>query len=193
VRSCWPSASVSPIDRPLRRVAPGNPVARTWTLYVVRHGVAEERGPKWPDDSKRPLTDSGIKDLHRIARRLVGAGVVVDVILTSPLVRARQTAEALASVLDPTPAIVVTDSLSPGAAYATLLAELVRHSRRKHLALVGHAPGIGATAARLAGLRRPLEFKKGAICRIDLDEFPPGRPGNLRWFAPPKMLRQLRG
>jgi phosphohistidine phosphatase len=161
-------------------------------VYVVRHGIAEERGPQWPDDSKRPLTNRGIRELHQIARGLVRIGVVVDVILTSPLVRAKQTAEALATVLDPTPGVIVTDSLSPGAAHATLLAELAKHARHKNLALVGHEPGIGAAAARLAGLRRPLEFKKGAVTRIDLDEFPPGRPGMLRWFATPKMLRRLR-
>ncbi|MGE4053818.1 MAG: phosphohistidine phosphatase SixA [Vicinamibacterales bacterium] len=164
---------------------------RTWTLYVVRHGVAEERGPEWPDDNRRPLTDRGRHELKQIGQGLVRLGIVIDVLLTSPLVRAKQTADALASVLDPSPAVTVIDSLSPGAAHAALVHDLAKHARRSSIALVGHEPGIGQTAARLAGLRKALEFKKGAVCRIDLEEFPPGTPGHLRWFAPPKLLRRL--
>ncbi len=164
----------------------------SWTVYVVRHGIAEERGPEWPDDSKRPLTHQGKRELKQIGQGLVRLGVVIDVLLTSPLVRAKQTADALASALDPAPAVTVIDSLSPGAAYAELLHDLAKHARSRSIALIGHEPGIGQTVARLAGLKRVLEFKKGAICRIDLDEFPPGTAGDLRWFAAPKLLRRLR-
>jgi phosphohistidine phosphatase len=167
-------------------------VARPWTIYVIRHGVAEQCGPDWPDDSKRPLTDRGIRQLRQSARGLVRLGVVIDVLLSSPLVRARQTAEVLAAVLEPTPRIRLVDSLAPGAAHALLVDDLAKHARQHQLGLVGHEPAIGTTAARLAGLRRPLAFKKGAICRIDLEELPPGRAGDLRWFAPPQLLRHLR-
>jgi phosphohistidine phosphatase SixA len=57
---------------------------------------------------------------------------------------------------------------------------------------VGHEPGVGELAARLVGSRHPIEFKKGAVCRIDLDELPPNGPGDLRWLLPPKILRALR-
>ncbi len=167
-------------------------MAGTWTLYLVRHGIAEERGPEWPDDDQRPLTDRGKRQLRQSARGLVRIGVVIDVLLTSPLVRARQTADVLAATLDPAPAIVVAESLAPGAAHAMLAADLAKHARRSSLGLVGHEPGIGAMAGRLAGLRQALEFKKGAVCRIDLDELPPGRAGTLRWFAPPRLLRRFR-
>ena len=167
-------------------------MARTWTIYVVRHAIAEERGADWPDDSKRPLTERGAKQFRQTARALRKLDVSIDVILTSPFTRARQTAELLAEALDPLPSIVNVESLAPGAAHATLIADLTKHARRETIALVGHEPGIGATAARLAGLRHRLEFRKGAICRIDLDELPPGRAGNLRWFAPPRLLRRIR-
>jgi len=165
---------------------------RTWTIYVVRHAIAEERGPDWPDDSKRPLTERGAKEFRQTARALRTLDVSIDVILTSPFVRARQTAELLAEALRPLPAIEKVDSLVPGAAHAMLVADLTKHARRETIALVGHEPAIGATAARLAGLRHRLEFKKSAICRIDLEELPPGRAGTLRWFAPPKLLRRVR-
>ena len=63
--------------------------------------------------------------------------------------------------------------------------------RKARIALVGHEPNIGELAARLIGARAPLEFKKGAICRIDFETFPPKGSGQLRWFASPKMLRDL--
>ena len=63
-----------------------------YELYLVRHGLAEERGDAWPDDTKRPLTDEGISRMRKAARGLARLGVSVEVVLTSPLVRARQTA-----------------------------------------------------------------------------------------------------
>ena len=63
--------------------------------------------------------------------------------------------------------------------------------RKARIALVGHEPNIGELAARLIGARLPLEFKKGAICRIDFDVLPPKGMGQLRWFVTPRMLREI--
>src|SRR5262245_2134910 len=140
----------------------------SYELYLIRHGVAEERGEKWPDDAKRPLTERGMTKMRRNARGLARLGVTLDVVLTSPFVRARQTAEILAGAFEPRPALVQADSLTPDGSYEMVIADLAKHTRRSRIALVGHEPSIGSLAARLAGSRRPLEFKKGAICRIDL-------------------------
>jgi phosphohistidine phosphatase len=161
-------------------------------LYLIRHGVAEDRGDAWPDDSKRPLTDQGISRLRKSARGLARIDVSFDVMLTSPLVRARQTAEVLASALDARPPVVVAESLAPGGLYQALLADLEKQAKRRRIALVGHEPGIGELGARLAGSRHALEFKKGAICRIDVDALPPSGPGSLRWFLTPRIARSLR-
>ena len=163
-----------------------------YELYLIRHGIAEQRGDAWPDDAKRPLTDRGIARLKKEARGLARLGATFDVMLTSPLVRARQTADAIASTFDPRPSIVVVESLSPGGGYQTVLADLEKQSRRSRIALVGHEPGIGELAARLIGSRHPLEFKKGAVCRIDFETLPPAGPGALRWFLTPKILRTVR-
>jgi phosphohistidine phosphatase len=163
-----------------------------YELYLIRHGPAEERGEAWPDDTKRPLTESGISRLRKSARGLSRLGVAFDVILTSPLVRARQSAEVIAGALDARPPVVTVESLAPGAQYQTLLGELEKHARRPRIALVGHEPGIGELAARFAGSRHPIEFKKGAICRIDVEALPPPEPGTLRWFLTPKIMRSLR-
>jgi len=161
-------------------------------LYLIRHGLAEARGEAWPDDTKRPLTERGVARLRKSGRGLVNLGVSFDVIVTSPLVRARQTADALASTFDVRPPIVTAEALAPGGTWAALSAELEKHSRRSAIALVGHEPGMGELAARLLGSKEPIPFKKGAVARIDVDALPPSGPGLLRWFLPPKILRALR-
>jgi phosphohistidine phosphatase len=167
-------------------------MAGPFELYLIRHGVAEERGDTWPDDSKRPLTDDGTSRLRKIARGLVRMDVGFDVILTSPLVRARQTADILAASFGSRPAIVAVDSLAPGGSYQALLMDLEKQSRRSRIALVGHEPGIGELAAKLVGSRHAFPLKKGAVCRIDVDALPPAGPGALRWLATPRMLRAIR-
>ena len=112
--------------------------------------------------------------------------------LTSPLIRARQTAEIFASAISPHPALVTVDALSPGGSLAAVIAEIEKHARRKRIAIVGHEPGLGELAGRLAGMRQALEFKKGAICRIDVESVPSKTPGALRWFLSPKILRNLK-
>jgi len=163
-----------------------------YELYFVRHGLAEERGDAWPDDTKRPLTEEGMSRLRKAVRGLARIGVAIDVVLTSPLVRARQTADIVAGGLDPRPSIVNVDSLAPAGSYAAVLADLEKHSRKCRLALVGHEPMLGELAARLVGSRHPIEFKKGGVCRIDVDNLPPAGPGALRWMVTPKILRALK-
>src|SRR5689334_6557995 len=163
-----------------------------YELYLVRHGLAEERGDAWPDDAKRPLTDEGASRMRKSVRGLARLGVTLDVVLTSPLVRAKQTAEIVAGGISPRPSLVTTDSLSPDGAFAAVVADLEKHARKTRIALVGHEPGIGELAARLIGSRHAIEFKKGAVCRIDLETLPPSGPGDLRWLMTAKMLREIR-
>lgn len=164
----------------------------TLELYLIRHGIAAERGDDYPDDSKRPLTGAGIKRMHRQARALNALGVTFDHVITSPLVRARQTAEILVETLDPKPTLSTSDALAPAGTPAAVFTELGRHMRKARIAVVGHEPNIGELAGRLIGARAPLEFKKGSICRIDFEVFPPKGTGQLRWFVPPRMLRSMR-
>lgn len=163
-----------------------------YELYLIRHGIAEGRGEAWPDDSKRPLTEEGIARLRKGTRGLALLTPDLDVVLTSPFVRTRQTADIVASAFNPRPPIVAIESLAPDGTPQAVLADLEKQSRRTRIALVGHEPGIGELAARLAGSRHAFEFKKGAVCRIDVDTLPPAGPGTLRWCVTPKMLRCLR-
>jgi phosphohistidine phosphatase len=142
-------------------------------LYLIRHGVAEERGDAWPDDSRRPLTDDGISRLKKSARGIIRLGVEFDVILTSALVRARQTAEVFAAAFNTRPPIVVIESLAPDGSPQSVINDLEKHSRRARIALVGHEPGIGELAARLVGSRRPIEFRRAPSAASISNRFPP--------------------
>jgi phosphohistidine phosphatase len=168
-------------------------MADSYSLYLVRHAIAGERGDQYPDDSKRPLTEHGMSRFRKAARGLGEMGADIDLILSSPYLRARQTADILAEQLRGHPPVVETAALAPGSAYRELLAELGRQGRASRIALVGHEPDLGSTAARLVGCPASFEFRKGGVCRIDVGGLPPTAPGALRWFATPKMLVALGG
>jgi phosphohistidine phosphatase len=167
-------------------------MATSLELYLIRHGLADKRGESWPDDTKRPLTDRGMGRVRRSARGLAKMGLSIDVVLTSPLVRTRQTAELFAAAFSPRPTVINVDALAPGGAPSAVAAEIEKHSRRPRIAIVGHEPGIGEFAAWLVGTRNPIEFKKGGICRIDLGAAPARGAGALRWMLTPKILRSLK-
>lgn len=174
-------------------------MSRDLQLYLVRHAIAAPRGEDWPDDATRPLTPDGMTRMRRAARGLAAFGVQIDVVLTSPLVRARQTADILAGAFTPPPSVALVDALAPGGTVAGVLGEVVKHARKGSMALVGHEPGIGELAAHLLGMGRALEFKKGAVARVDVSGLNASGPqasqrltSTLRWFLPPRALRALR-
>jgi phosphohistidine phosphatase len=161
-------------------------------LYLVRHAIAAERGPKYPDDRLRPLTPDGAKRFASSVPGLIEMDVVLDAILTSPLVRARDTAALLAAGLKPKPPVVEIEALAPGGRYQAVLEAIRTHAKRyRRFALVGHEPDLGDLAARLLGARGSVAFKKGAVCAIDVDGATPGGPGTLRWMLTPRALRAL--
>jgi phosphohistidine phosphatase len=167
-------------------------MAATSELYLVRHAIAAERGPKYPDDRLRPLTPAGTKRFRDSVPGLHELDVVIDFVLTSPLVRARETAQLLAAGLKPKPAITEIDALAPGGRHQAIIEAIKTHSKRnRRLALVGHEPDLGELAARLLGARGMVAFKKGGICLIEVDGATPGGPGTLRWMLTPKALRAL--
>jgi phosphohistidine phosphatase len=165
----------------------------SYELYLVRHAIAAERGDDWPDDTKRPLTTRGI---HRFKDSLPGVEeleVSIEEIFSSPLVRAKQTADLLAAGVPGTPPVKLLDSLAPGHSPTTVMTQLAKTAKRQRIALVGHEPDLGELAAHLIGATRPLLFKKGGMCRIDIGGLGPKRTGSLMWFVTPKVLRGLAG
>lgn len=157
----------------------------------MRHGLAEPRGKAWPDDSQRPLSDEGVDGLRRTGRALRALDMSPGVVLSSPLVRASQTADLIADAWQPRLPVVLVESLAPGGSFEAIVADITAHARQGRAAIVGHEPGLGEFTAKLLGLPQPLAFKKGAMARVDVDRFSAGATGDLRWFLPPKVLRAL--
>jgi phosphohistidine phosphatase len=164
----------------------------THTVYLVRHGIAAERSDERPDDSKRPLTPKGMARMREIARGLRALDPAIDVVLTSPFARAKQTADLLVDGLKPAPALHVIGALSPGVGAAAVVEALQQYRKATAVALVGHEPDLGELAAWFLGANAPPAFKKGGIARIDLPRAHGQGSGELVWFATPKMLRGLK-
>jgi phosphohistidine phosphatase len=160
-------------------------------LFIVRHAIAADRGSEWPDDSKRPLTERGIERFKEVVDGLVWLDGQIEVVLTSPLVRAKQTAQYLSSGLPSKPPIAVVDALAPGHVPAEMMEQVARETRnQKRVAIVGHEPDLGELAGWLLGTKRAIPMKKGGVCRVDLDSLS-ARHGTLVWHLPPKALRKL--
>ena len=155
----------------------------------MRHAIAADRGKAWPDDTVRPLTKEGIRRFKDVVRALVRLEVEADLILASPLTRAQQTAELLAAGLSGTPPVKTLRALVPGTPVADVVTALFASTRRRRVAVVGHEPDLGQLAAFLIGARRPIPFRKGGVCRIDLPSVMLRSRGTLIWFATPKLLR----
>ena len=168
-------------------------MAATTLLYLVRHAIAAERGPNYPDDRDRPLTSDGVARFKRAVEGLKEFEVRLELVLTSPLVRAAHTAELLAAGIGGKPRMETLEALAPGGRMTQVLEAIAKFSKRSHhIALVGHEPDLGELAVRLLRSRGTIEFKKGAICCIELDGAMPTGPGTLKWLLPPRALRKLR-
>ena len=163
-------------------------------LLVVRHAIAFERDrERWRDDRARPLSPDGTARARRAAAGLKNFIRAPDRLWTSPLTRARQTAQILTDVAG-WPQAVDTAELSPGAPVMAVLALLAK-VRHPMIAVVGHEPGLGILlAACLAGEEGgvTIEMKKNAVACVSFEGAPHAGQGALRWLATPRMLRAFR-
>jgi phosphohistidine phosphatase len=162
----------------------------TTRLYVVRHAVAEE-GSDGVLDSERRLTPKGRKRFARMVERLIGRGLEIDLIATSPLVRCRETAEILAAGLGGSPRVEVVAELAPGSDWQSLVEWTVQQDAGR-VAWVGHAPCVGRlVAVSIGDASAAVRMSKGAIAAIALDDGP-GQPGELDWLVTPELLGRRR-
>lgn len=157
-------------------------------VYLVRHAIAEPRGPVWPDDNERPLTMKGTIRMREIAVRLADRGVQVESIWTSPLRRARQTADVLAPLWTTARTIEVVPELAPGLPPATAGEALAERGADGPLALVGHEPDLGRLTAWMIGADAALPFKKGGVARVDFPAGIEAGAGRLVWLVTPKLI-----
>jgi phosphohistidine phosphatase len=152
-------------------------------IYLVRHGIAGDPDEwKGPDDS-RPLNAKGRRRFRETARAFAKLGDRVDLLCTSPLVRAVQTAELLADAID-LDEVSVLEELRPEVPVQRLL-ERVAELPAKRVALVGHDPQLSGVAAALGSVEPArVDFPKGAIVRFDVED-PAARKAEARWWLEP--------
>ena len=155
-------------------------------LYFLRHGIAADVGPEGSGDAGRPLTAEGIKKMKEQTRGLRRLGVRPDIVLTSPLVRARQTAEIVRHALGLDSRVV--DALAPGCDMARLRDLLGEYRSAQCVMVVGHEPDFSDLIGALTGGSRVL-LKKGGLARVDLETIAEGS-GTLVWLLPPLALRK---
>jgi len=166
-------------------------------LYLMRHGIAiDANDPSVLDDNQRPLTNKGVKRMRRAARGLRRLGINFDGILTSPILRARQTADIVAGALGMESLLEEISGLAIESSVEHLLFGLTRYQDREHLLLVGHQPLLGQTLAFIIDPSRgadKLEFnlRKGSLCRVEIAALPVNQPGVLHWLLTAKQLRLL--
>ena len=160
-------------------------------LYIVRHAIAEPWKPGIRDQDRR-LSEAGIRKMRQAAAGLCVLGVQPDVIFSSPLVRARQTADILIEILGK-PMLQIVPGLAPPSDRAEIYREIRKQEGADAVMLVGHEPSLGAIAAEiLSGTPGScLILKKGSACAIGIARMSPKPSGFLHWLMPPAALRKL--
>ena len=164
-------------------------------LLVIRHadaGDAADFAKSGRPDDERPLSDEGRRKMRQVTRGLRKVVPEIAALASSPLVRARQTAEIVAATYDRT-TVETVSALRPGEAPSVLTQWLERHGPRGLAAVVGHEPHLSTTVGWLVtgAARSVLELKKGAACLLSCDTA--WGPGSavLRWALTPGQLRAL--
>jgi phosphohistidine phosphatase len=158
-------------------------------LHLLRHADAGDPLAWDRPDEERPLSDKGEKQADRLGRFLAGVGFRPDAVITSPKVRAAQTAEIVAGHLGVT---VAADARLAGAFDRETIEALLRDAGDPaRVVIVGHDPGFSDLLGELCGLSNAL-MRKGAFARIDAERpLQPGA-GTLRWLIPPDLLKPAR-
>jgi phosphohistidine phosphatase len=161
-------------------------------VYMLRHGDAVPRGtPGYPNDD-RPLTEEGIKKLTESAKGFARLVESFDVIVSSPLVRALDTAKITEEAVGCEKEIFTTEYMIPGNPMRSLFNFLKDFNDKENMLLTGHEPHLGYLASYLLGIEEhAIEFKKGGVCRIDIEGFPPKKKGKLIWHLTQKQLIAL--
>jgi len=159
-------------------------------IYFLRHANAGEPKLNPAKDEKRPLDELGIEQSHVVGRGLAAIKFEVDEIISSPLVRAAETAAIVAEEIGHADKIVLDDSLRPSATYDQFEQLLERHSGKSAILLVGHNPSMTEFVNRLVfgASVESIELKKGTVARVDRAA---DKPGILKWSMPPKVMRLL--
>ncbi|MGO8947788.1 MAG: phosphohistidine phosphatase SixA [Ktedonobacterales bacterium] len=168
-------------------------------LYLLRHGIAGDRDEWTRDDHERPLTEAGRQEMLAIASGIRWLDLNLDTLVTSPLTRARETADFIAQAVHPAH-YESSDLLAPGCDLRALAKLLAGYPQSKEFMIVGHQPDLGEIIAELltAGMPARVQMKKAACCCVKLADGSSGLSGSklagkgqLVWHLPPQILARL--
>jgi len=164
-------------------------------LYILRHGIAVERGTPGVDkDADRSLTPKGERRLWRITEAMLALELSFDLILSSPYLRARQTAEIVAEAFKARKKLELLDSLTPYGDAKTLIQHLNRiQPAPESILLVGHEPYLSELIARLVSgsVSSSVTLKKGGLCKLTTASLKYGRCAALDWLLTPKQMELM--
>jgi len=161
-------------------------------LYLVRHAIAEALTNQ-EDDSLRLLTEKGREKMKRIAQALEELGVQPDLIVSSPYIRASQTASILAKELNYKEELAYSDFLMPMAEPDDMIGEINEKFSVDELMLVGHEPNLSSLVSVLLAGNPDLSinFKKGGVCCLSVDDLHYDRKATLEWLVTPKISTRV--
>lgn len=157
-------------------------------VYLLRHGIAEDNAASGKD-ADRGLTDEGRRKLHEVLKVLANAGLRVDSMVSSPYLRARQTAEIAKEVLGYKDELRFSPALVPEGDPQDIWQEIrTVHKGAEAILLASHQPFVGRCTGYLLGAPElMIDFKKGGIVRIDFEQLSLRPRGMLRWMLVPKL------
>jgi phosphohistidine phosphatase len=159
-------------------------------VYFLRHASAGDSVADPKKDEKRPLDKDGIEQCGYIGRALAAMDIQVDVVITSPLKRATQTASLVANELGHEAGLQIENALRPGTTFAEFTTLLDKYQRHESILLVGHNPNLSEFLGRIiAGgtSKGGVDLKKGAVARVEVAR----RRGILNWCVTPKLVRVI--
>ena len=164
-------------------------------IYIIRHGIAYEPGePGYENDSQRPLSEKGREKMLKVAHFLRQLNIKPDVILSSPYLRAHQTAEILAKGLKyKKDKIEFSERLLPAGQPGPILEEVIDKYMIEELVIVGHEPCLGLLISALAGggLNLAINVRYGSVCCLSADDFRVERRATLEWLLTPKISAKI--
>jgi phosphohistidine phosphatase len=159
-------------------------------LYFLRHASAGQRLSSAKKDEKRGLDKDGIEQCGYIGRALASLGVQVEIIVSSPLKRATQTAALVGNEMGHEGKLVMENGLRPQASFAEFQKMLEKYARQDSVLLVGHNPNLREFLGRVIsdnGGEAVLDLKKGAVAKVEMRR----SSGSLSWCVTPRILRTL--
>ncbi len=151
-------------------------------LIIVRHAAAVERSADVREEA-RFLTPEGRSFFRSTAETMKDKGIDPDLILTSPLIRAVQTADILAEAISYKGPLIATDELAPGVEVEELRQLLANFKDAREIVIVGHEPDLGGIVTSLLSLSEGFAFKKGSAVKLNINLEEPGQPAVFKWLA----------